>query len=94
VLDFIELATRTEHLELQIEQTQVGPGSQLAGATLSESRLRQDLGLIIVAIKKDQGTMIYTPPPETRMEAGDTLIALGRRSQLDQLEALARTRDA
>src|SRR5262249_14655172 len=51
VLDFIELATRTEHLELQIEETQVSAGSQLAGANLSASRLRQDLGLIIVAIK-------------------------------------------
>jgi voltage-gated potassium channel len=90
VLDFIELATRTQHLELQIEETRVAPGSQLAGTTLSASRVRQDLGLIIVAIKKRDGAMIYTPPPETVMEGGDTLIALGKRSQLDQLEAMAR----
>ena len=41
VLEFIELATRTESLELQIEQTQVTAGSQLAGATLTNSRLRR-----------------------------------------------------
>jgi voltage-gated potassium channel len=92
VLEFIELATRTEHLELQIEQTEVAAHSQLAGATLTTSRLRPDLGLIIVAIKKRDGSMIYTPSPDARMEPGDTLIALGRRSQLDQLEALARAR--
>jgi voltage-gated potassium channel len=89
VLDFIDLATRTEHLELQIEQTQIGPASPLAGATLTSSRLRQDYGLIIVAVKKRHGAMIYTPPPESVMEVGDILIALGRRSQLDQLELLA-----
>jgi voltage-gated potassium channel len=89
VLEFIELATRVEHLELQIEETQVAAGSRLAGATLTSSRLRQDLGLIIVAIKRPNGEMIYTPAPETAMAAGDTLIALGRRSQLDTLEALA-----
>src|SRR5262249_28667116 len=61
VVDFIELATRTEHLELQIEETQLLPGSRLVGATLTAGRLRQDLGLIIVAIKKAQGQMIYTP---------------------------------
>jgi uncharacterized protein with PhoU and TrkA domain len=33
--------------------------------------------------------MIYTPPGEAVMEAGDILIALGRRPQLDQLEKLA-----
>jgi voltage-gated potassium channel len=89
VVDFIELATRTEHLELQLEETVIAPGSRLVGATLSDSRLRQDLGLIIVAIKKDKGAMLYTPSSDTRMEAGDTLIALGRRSQLSQLEKLA-----
>jgi voltage-gated potassium channel len=92
VLEFIELATRVEHLELQIEETRVAEGSRLAGATLTSSRLRQDFGLIIVAIKRASGEMIYTPPPETAMAAGDTLIALGRRSGLDQLEALAAAR--
>jgi voltage-gated potassium channel len=91
VLEFIELATRTEHLELQIEQTAIGAGSPLIGATLTSSRLRHDLGLIIVAIKKRDGAMIYTPPAETLMEVGDTLVALGKRSQLDQLESLARS---
>jgi voltage-gated potassium channel len=90
VLEFIELATRTEQLELQIEQTVVAVNSPLAGASLAGSRLRQDMGLIIVAIKKRDGTMVYTPPAEAVLEAGDTLVALGRRNHLDQLEKLAR----
>jgi voltage-gated potassium channel len=89
VLEFIELATKTEHLDLQIEQVQIAAGSGLAGMTLSSSRLRLDLGLIIVAIKKRHGAMVYTPPPEAVLEAGDTLIALGKKSQLEQFERLA-----
>jgi voltage-gated potassium channel len=92
VVDFIELATKTEHLELQIEETVIRAGSQLAGSSLSESRLRQDLGVIIVAIKKQGGGMIYTPPSEARLEAGDTVIALGRRDQLDEFEQRATTK--
>lgn len=92
VLDFIELATKTEHLEIQIEQVEVGTGSQIAGANLTDSRLRQALGLIVVAIKKKNGAMIYTPGPETIMEAGDILVAMGKKSQLAQLEQLARGR--
>jgi voltage-gated potassium channel len=89
VLEFIELATKTEHLELQIEQTAVAEGSPLAGSSLAGSRLRQEVGLIIVAIKKADGNMVYTPPPETVIQAGDTLIALGRREHLDRLEGMA-----
>jgi voltage-gated potassium channel len=89
VVDFIELATQTEHLELQIEETVIAANSQLAGVGLSHSRLRQDYGLIIVAIKRKDGAMVYTPPPSAIMEPGDTLIALGRREQLDELERVA-----
>jgi voltage-gated potassium channel len=90
VVDFIELATRTEHLELQIEETQVAEGSRLVGATLRDSQLRQDLGIILVAIKKQSGEMMFNPPPESIIRAGDTLITLGHRSRLDELEKLAR----
>jgi voltage-gated potassium channel len=89
VVDFIELATHTEHLDLQIEETQVQEGSRLVGSNLKDGRLRQDLGVIIVAIKKANGPMVYNPAGDAIMEAGDTLIALGPRPRLDELEALA-----
>jgi voltage-gated potassium channel len=92
VLEFIELATRTEHLELQIEQVEISEASSLAGMTLTNSRLRVDLGLIIVAIKKKHGAMVYTPPPESVLESGDTLIALGKKTQLEQLARMAKGR--
>lgn len=90
VVDFLELATRSEHMELQIEETRIASQSRLVGAVLKDSQLRQQLGLIIVAIKKSSGRMIYNPPGEAVLEAGDILIVLGRREQLDQLENLAK----
>jgi voltage-gated potassium channel len=89
VVDFIELATRTEHLDLQIEETLIHAGGKLDGATLHASRLRQDLGVIVVAIKKASGHLVANPPGDAVMEAGDTLIALGARQSLDRVEDLA-----
>jgi voltage-gated potassium channel len=89
VVDFIELATRSEHVELQIEEATVAAGSPLAGATLKDSGLRADLKVMIVAVKKPAGQMLFNPAPELKIEAGDTLVALGRREHLDQLDALA-----
>jgi voltage-gated potassium channel len=90
VVDFIELATRSEHMELQIEETLITPSSKLVGTMLKESHLRQEFGIIIVAIKKAAGSMVFNPPSDARIEAGDILITLGHRQQLDQLEAMAR----
>ena len=89
VVDFIELATRTEHIDLQLEETKLGPGSPLAGCALKDSRLRADLKVIIVAIKKKEGKMLFNPASETVLEPGDTLVAIGHRDQLVQLEKLA-----
>jgi voltage-gated potassium channel len=89
VVDFIELATRTEHLDLQIEETLIRAGSRLAGQTLRASRLRQDLGVIVVAIKKANGHLLSNPPGDAVMEPGDTLIALGNRQNLDKVEEMA-----
>ncbi len=90
VVDFIELATRTEHLDLQIEEARIEEGSRLVGESLLASRIRQDLGVIIVAIKKPEGHMQFNPVGEEIIHAGDVLIALGHRQQLDLLEGLAK----
>ncbi|MGE3803211.1 MAG: TrkA family potassium uptake protein [Gemmataceae bacterium] len=89
VVDFIELATRSEHLELQLEETRISKNSALVGVTLNESGLRQQLGIILVAIKKSTGQMIFNPPADSVLDGGDILISLGPRLQLDKLDALA-----
>lgn len=89
VVDFLDLAIRAEHLELQIEEIQVQPGSRLVGLALKDSKVRQNLGVIIVAIKQASGAMIFTPPPDQTMSAGDILIVMGNRQQLDHLEKMA-----
>ncbi len=89
VMDFLELATRSQHLELQIEETAIAATSLLAGKSLDESRIRRDLGIIVIAIKKPNGTMSFNPEGSAVLDAGDLLIALGHRQQLDRLVQLA-----
>jgi voltage-gated potassium channel len=86
VLDFIEVATRSEHLDLQIEELPVRSGGPLEGRALVESGLRAVMGLIVVAIKQSTGHMVFNPPDDTRLASGDTLIVLGRRDQLDRAD--------
>ena len=88
-MDFIELATRSEHLELQIEDVEIRPGSRLVGCSLKASPIRSELGIIIVAIKKPAGRMVFNPASSAQLEAGDVLITLGHRQQLDRLEQMA-----
>ncbi len=86
VVDFIEFATKSGNIDLQMEELTVQDGSKLAGLTLDECGIGRELGIIIVAIKKTSGDMKFNPTFRTTIKAGDTLIALGEISKLKMLE--------
>jgi len=77
MLDFIEITTRRQSLELRMEELSVCDGSPVIGKSLEESEIRHDYGLIIVAVKKDSGKMIFNPLASYIIEKGDKLIAMG-----------------
>ncbi|MEQ9618820.1 MAG: potassium channel protein [Deltaproteobacteria bacterium] len=89
VVDFIEFATKNGNLEIQMEEVAVRPGSSLAGAELEETGIVKDLGIIIIAVKKSDGTMQFNPASRAVIEQGDTLIALGEITKLNELERLS-----
>jgi len=89
VVDFIEFATKTGNLELQFEGVLLSKGSKFCEMTLESTGIGRDLGVIIVAIKRPDGTMEFNPNSTSTIYAGDTLVALGETSKLKELEKLA-----
>ena len=88
VVDFIEIATGREHLELQMEEIQIPADSAFVGENLISSGFRKETGTIIVGIKKWNGKMVFNPDSHSKIEAGDTLIVLGNPSSIEKLEEL------
>ncbi|MFH1003572.1 MAG: TrkA C-terminal domain-containing protein, partial [Chloroflexota bacterium] len=89
VVTFMELAMK-EGVDWTMEEIAVGPASPLQGVLLADSGIRQNLNLILVAIKRANGEMLFNPSHETPILDGDTLIALGLRKNLDALEKMMR----
>jgi len=88
VTDFIEVAVHRGGMELQIEEIPVRAPSRVTEAPLKESGIRQELGLIIIGIQRASGEMLYNPPPDARIQVGDTLIAMGSPESLSKLEKM------
>ena len=91
VVSFLDTATTHLGMDLEIGEIMVGRDSKFAGKTVESSRIRQDRGVIILAIKRAE-KMHFNPAPDDRIESGDCLIAMGEPSQLRQLEGLASAR--
>lgn len=89
VVDFIEFATKTGNIDLQMEEIPIQEGSHLIGLTLDECGIGKELGIIIVAIKRSTGDMKFNPTFRSTVKAGDTLIALGEIAKLKILEDMS-----
>ena len=88
VVDFIEFATQAENMELQMEEVTINSGSPLSGLAINQCGIRQELGIIIVAIKRGDGKMEFNPNPASVLHEGDRLIALGQPAQLKVLDEI------
>lgn len=88
VIDFIDLATQSETLGLQMEEVVVPADSPLNGVTLVDSGIRSKLDIIVVAVQKASGHMVFNPGAGQVLEEGDRMIAIGERGQLNEFEAL------
>jgi len=90
VVDFVEIATSSENLELSIEEIRVEKGSPIAERPLAEIVRRDTMNVVIVGIQHAEGRMEFNPTRDTVLHAGDHLIALGSSSMLKELERAAR----
>ena len=88
VVDFFDTAMDRQ-LPLEIEEVQVQPGSPIIGKTLEDTRIRQELGVIVLAIKGEKSEMHFNPAPDDIIHAGDHLIVMGELAGLQALERLA-----
>jgi voltage-gated potassium channel len=89
VVEFMRLATSSESMDLSAEQVVIGATTRFVGQNLRDANLRQDFGVIVVAIKRKAGQMEFNPEPESVIGAGDQLVVLGHPDQLKALEAAA-----
>jgi voltage-gated potassium channel len=88
VLSFLDVASAfggSGNLEIETEQLHISEASPLCGKTLEEAHVRQTYGLIVLALRKATGSMLFNPDGSTRVDKGDVLIAMGERSKLKRM---------
>ncbi len=85
VTRFIDFALSTKCKDILMEELPVNNDSGLANLTLKDSGIRQRYNLIVIAIEKATGEMLFNPSFEALITAGDTLIAVGEEPNLHAL---------
>lgn len=89
VMDFVDgILTGTDRT-YYVEEYLLEPTTcNCLGQSLREARLRSQTGVLVLAIRRRDGTLIAGPTAETILEAGDLLICMGTAEQLRDLNQL------
>jgi voltage-gated potassium channel len=83
VVQLLDFAGQAMGLDVSMEQMRVGP--EMASRRLGEL-VQQRTPLIVLAVGRSDGHMIFNPPAETELSAGDVLIVMGEQAYLRSME--------
>ncbi|MBF0427411.1 MAG: NAD-binding protein [Magnetococcales bacterium] len=88
-LHFLNLALNQGYADLVVEEVAIAPGSIFDFTLLRDSKLRENYNAFAIGVLSQGIKMTTTPPPEYRLVAGDVLICLGHKLDLQRLKHAA-----
>ena len=86
VSQFLDFTTKGMGLDVIIEQIRVAEGGEFASTSLRQMQIRRDTGVIVLAIRRAGGEMVFNPPAEAVIQGGDHLVVMGEQENLRKLE--------
>jgi TrkA domain protein len=70
-----------------LEWYNVDADTDLVGRTLADARVREQTGVSVVAIQRDD-ELLPSPGPDSTIEAGDTLVVIGSQADIRAFDAV------
>lgn len=90
VMDFLDVLTHSDELEMWLEELKVVAGSWLNGMSIGDAQMRQTTGIAVLAVRRPDGRMLVNPKDTIVLTEGDTLIVLGTRADVERAEQHSR----
>jgi voltage-gated potassium channel len=90
VAEFVDVVMHERSLEFRMQEYDVPDGSPLAGTTLREADLRRRSGVLVLALRRVDGSFTTNPDPDIVIEPHQVLIAVGNDEDFHRLDKIAR----
>ena len=85
VTEFLDVVMHDRGIEFRLEEVTVPAGSSVVGQSLRQAHLRDRTGALVLALRAPDGTFTSNPAPDTALDAGQVLIAIGTPDELAAL---------
>jgi len=91
-VEFVETVILGAKQELLVEEVEVGEKSSLIGSSVKQIQ-EQFPGVVILALKNEDATLVTSPKPNAIIRKGGSLVAFGTAEQLNSIEGCCQQRD-
>ena len=82
ILDF---ARQRGQFELNIDEFSIPKSNHMIGQSIRECRIRDEYNIIIIAIEKQDGSIITNPGPNYTFQEDDKIVMIANEGELDSL---------
>ena len=89
VAEFVDVVMHERSLEFRMQEYDIPDGSPLAGKTLRDADLRKRTGVLVLALRRVDGSFTTNPDPDLLIEPHQVLIAVGTDDDLARLDKIA-----
>lgn len=88
VMDFLDVVIHEPAPDLEVEVVTVAASASFVGKAIKDSGIRQQTGVLILAVRRPGGEILSNPPPEFLLQAEDEVFVLGTPYQVEAAERL------
>jgi voltage-gated potassium channel len=89
--DLMELVAESSYLDLELDELSVPQHPGLVGVSVRETEAHRKHKLLVVAVRQENGDLIFNPDADYTFLENDLAIVMGSRAQIDQFRSLYRT---
>ena len=78
-VEFAELVTNRSSVAIEMDEMPIRATQSLAGHSLRDADIKRRTGVIVVAIKRADGRLVFPPSGDEILAPGDSIVILGQR---------------
>ena len=90
VVTFLDIVTHHGEIDLRLEEVRVLKGSPFHGRLLKDLEIPKKTGVIVIGVRRKDGSFILNPTSTTMILEGDSLIIIGTREQAEKLKSFVK----
>lgn len=89
VAEFVDVVMHERSMDFRMREVEIPSGSKIAGKTLRDADLRHQAGILVLALRGDDGTFATNPDPDVILHPHNVIVAVGTPDALQKLVEVA-----